>query len=43
MGSSMYVIYIRARVYDPATAQFITVDSIVPLTRTGVHLYQSSQ
>lgn len=27
------LIYLRARVYDPATAQFLTVDPVVPITR----------
>jgi RHS repeat-associated protein len=27
------LIYLRARVYDPATAQFLTVDPIAPITR----------
>jgi RHS repeat-associated protein len=32
-SSDTGLIYLRAQVYDPATAQFLTVDPLVPLTR----------
>jgi RHS repeat-associated protein len=32
-SSDTGLIYLRARVYDPATAQFLTVDPIEPITR----------
>ena len=32
-SSDTGLIYMRARVYDPTTAQFLTVDPIVPITR----------
>ncbi len=34
-SSDTGLIYMRARVYDPSTAQFLTVDPVVPFTRAS--------
>jgi len=36
------LIYLRARVYDPSTAQFLTVDPVVPFTRAPYNYAQDN-